>query len=557
MHFCRYFHDDHLPDSVRTELEENLYETLHGPNAPPLNAHEHSDPHERDHDDSHRHDHSHDRDQIGGHTHHDDHHHDHHDEHDHDTNAPTPAPLTATIERLSQTITFGEYTAGNARMAERIAHEAVHWVGDRWSELEANDPLADEEALLLAVQDTGASNLTEIAARAADSRHELQRAASVAVKKAATEPSKILREAYAGELLDRWEALIHAERDRHRARELGRALGQFVRELGRIVPRLADQQRIVRDALGNEDALWDLGRHEWEELPMSGLEEASRTLGEMPELGELASILGRSKAVTEERRVMTERHEVRLRPVGVGRSEVTGIRAGNDLETLIPSEVALLAHPETEDLFFAKFANGQLFSLEYNREQLVEDTTTTLVPAWERVMVPRGPVVVCVDTSGSMLGFPERIAKATVLALARELAQRQRPLEVIAFSSQIRSFRLPYDQEGHADLALLAAFLSGGFHGGTDLHKALERAVELVDTDDLSHADVLVVSDFRVPKIADRYLARINRAHKRGTLFHALTVAPKPVIDPLHLFDSAWLCNTATGRIDPGTLRRI
>jgi len=365
---------------------------------------------------------------------------------------------------------------------------------------------------------------------------------------------QIDREARVGMLCRRWRGRIERDRDHHRTRVLGRALGAFVRELEDLVPQLSSEQQLVRDALGNEDALWDLTRHEWEELPAAGLQEAAQMLRDHPEIERLAKDLGRSKSVTEQQTVETVERRVRLRAVGAGKSEITGIRAGDDVTSLLASEVALLAEPETEELFFAKLAHRELLVLDYNRQELVEDVTLHRVHRSAEVPVERGPAIVCVDTSGSMLGLPERVAKATVLALARRLAQDKRRVEVLAFASEVRSFALDHE---HTNLMDLARFLEGGFHGGTDLTRALGAALQTLRTQELRHADVLVISDFRVPKIADRYLDQINRQHRRGTLFHSLTVARRPVVDPLHIFDSAWLFSTESGRITPDSLRAL
>lgn len=516
MHFCRYFHDDHLPEPVRARLESSLYESFAGEPS---------------------------REQLDDPT----------------EEVQIAAALDATVRRLCATVTFGAVTRGNPRLSERISHEAVHWLGDRWHELESDDPFAEEEHdLELARESRDGVKRKDLIRRR---RPALGALAELAVTSGnggqEDEVQRLRSAAREEELFSQWEHRLTGERSAYRTRELGRALGSFVRELGRIVPRLARQQRAVQDALGNDNALWDLSMHEWEELPAGGLEEGARTLAERPELRELASVLGRSKAVSERQTVQREQRRVRLRPVGIGKSEVTGIRWGDDLSSLIPSEVALLAEPETAELFYAKLAAKQLSVLEYNRQKLVEQEERRLVSTQEEILVRRGPVIVCVDTSGSMFGFPERIAKATVLALAGTLVEHRRDLQVLAFSSQVRSFSLSYTTGGAPDLPALTQFLGGGFHGGTDLHKALHSAIQLLEERTLRHADVLVISDFRVPKIADRYVARIKRAHQNGTLFHSLTVAERPVIDPLHIFDSAWLVSTATGRIDERTLRRV
>jgi uncharacterized protein with von Willebrand factor type A (vWA) domain len=51
-------------------------------------------------------------------------------------------------------------------------------------------------------------------------------------------------------------------------------------------------------------------------------------------------------------------------------------------------------------------------------------------------------------------------------------------------------------------------------------------------------ADVVVVSDFRVPKILDRDVKPMLQLQKQlGTRFHSVTISEKPIIDLYNLFD--------------------
>ncbi len=514
MHICRYFHDDtELPGEIRTLLEDSLYRAFVGePNSADVTR-----------------------------------------------QSPVPEPIRATLNRLIRTVSFTPHTAGNERLSERLSHEAIHWVAEIWGKVETADPFEDEQA---EIDDAARRSDPDETARAmARRRPELAGLAAlvtgapqIAGDAEHAAGRRVDREARHALATRRWRERMQSDLAHHQARVLGRSLGGFIRELEALVPRLAREQRLVRDVFGNEDALWDLSRHEWEELRLGGLEEAARMLEEHRELDRLAELLGRSRSVTEQRTVHRVERKVRLRPVGVGKSEITGVRAGDDLTSLLTSEIALLSHPQTEELFYAKLAHRELLVLDYNRQRIVEDVVVRRVASREEVPVDRGPAIVCVDTSGSMLGLPEKVAKAAVLALARRLAVDRRRLEVIAFSSQVRSFTLDHETGNLPDLA---GFLAGGFHGGTDLGKALAAALETLEHESYRHADVLVISDFRVPKIADRFLSRITAQHRKGTLFHSLTVARLPVIDPLHMFDSSWLFSTESGRIAPESLRPI
>ena len=528
MHICRYYHDDLLPEDIRQELEDEMFQALVGRSE---------------------------------------------DKQSDEERVSTPqaprlrSPVGRTLDRLIRVADFSQYTAGNERLSERLAHEAVHWVGHRWDQI-AEDPVLAEEAEEMKTvtrgdQPADQTLLEPLIAAAVSRRPELKPAAEAAARP--IEPSAVEasadaeRRRHADEraryayLLGTWERAHQRAVSVHQERELGRAIGQFVRELQGIVPQLAEKQELVRDVFGNEDALFDLSRHQWEELPIEGLEQAAQMLYKHEEMERLAETVGRSRAVSERRHVYRTERRVRERQVGAGKAEIVGVKNGDEIGSLMPSEVALLSDPATRELFYARLAKKELLVLDYKRRRLVHDVVER--PAWveEEVLVPQGPVIVCGDTSGSMLGLPEKVAKAVVLALAKRLETDQRRVEVLAFATDVRSFTLDFRTN---TIEELLKFLAGGFHGGTDLTRALVRSLDLLETDESRHADVLVISDFKVPKIADRHIGRIGRQHKRGTLFHSLTVSASSVIDPLHIFDTTWLFDTRSGRMSEDAFRR-
>ena len=474
-----------------------------------------------------------------------------------DDPAGVPRPLADTTHRLIATASFAAYTNDNPRLSERLAHEAVSWCNTQWRRLENEDPLKDEEGRLLALErsqtlaEARVSMLPGHRARLLASAEEILKdpisadpGRSGPVSETGDAAGRVEVRARIAAVAEKWRTAMHAERERFQTRELGRSLGAFVREISAVLPRLARAQSVVRDLFGTDEALWDQSRGEWLAAEWETLETFAEQLEDLPELDRLAQILGRSLVATELTTTTRVLREVSIRLVGLGKSEVTGVNFGDDLTSLLPSEMALLADPATEDLFYAKLAHKELLQLDYRRDQVVEHTNLRSVPVTEQVVVPRGPVIVCVDTSGSMLGDPEQVAKAMTLALARRVVTDRRNLSVIAFSTAIRTFTLDATA---VDLSALCEFLSGSFHGGTDLRPALAEALRILETEQFQHADVLIVSDFKIPKIADRFIDRIKKQQHRGTLFHSLTVARAPVSDPLHIFDNSWLFNLTDG----------
>jgi len=80
----------------------------------------------------------------------------------------------------------------------------------------------------------------------------------------------------------------------------------------------------------------------------------------------------------------------------------------------------------------------------------------------------RGPIIVCLDTSGSMRGAPETIAKAVALEAVRIASAEKRDCYLYAFSgtAQVAERDLTTKRDG---IQPLLEFLGCSFHGGTDI----------------------------------------------------------------------------------------
>jgi uncharacterized protein with von Willebrand factor type A (vWA) domain len=117
-------------------------------------------------------------------------------------------------------------------------------------------------------------------------------------------------------------------------------------------------------------------------------------------------------------------------------------------------------------------------------------------PAAAPPPLARGPFVVCLDTSGSMAGAPEQIAKAIVLQALRTAHAERRGCKLIAFGGAGEVVERELDA-GAAGFAALFELLGQGFDGGTDVAGPIERAVAAVHdaAGRWSGADLLIVSD--------------------------------------------------------------
>ena len=187
--------------------------------------------------------------------------------------------------------------------------------------------------------------------------------------------------------------------------------------------------------------------------------------------------------------------------------EMDGIERGDDINRMLPSELALLCHPVLKTLWHAKRAERLLLLYQHQgkrgqgqKDEGAMEKKGSLNEQGHKgkSSLGRGPIIICIDTSGSMHGEPEHIAKATVLEALKTAHREQRPCHLFAFSGpqQCTCHQLDLRRGG---LVELLKFLQFSFHGGTDLPQALKVALEKQTEEGWDKADILLVTDGRFP----------------------------------------------------------
>ncbi len=260
---------------------------------------------------------------------------------------------------------------------------------------------------------------------------------------------------------------------RHKARQVGEDLLRVQKELeNRFRKEALEVARNLEEA-SQEAEGWSLllgGGHR--SSPGRQIELGRRLAGN-EKLKKLARMVGRMKqqALALRRRVFERRDE-----------EVFEVRQGADLSRLLPHELLALHHPILRKDFARRFVEGEL--LLYSLRGIEEKG--------------RGPMVVCLDGSSSMMGEKEVWAKAVALTLL-EIACRQRRLfRSICFSSADTPLRVwdlnprelyRPDMEQVLDLA---EYFPGG---GTDFQKPLDAALECLKKSRYKRGDIVFITD--------------------------------------------------------------
>ncbi len=206
----------------------------------------------------------------------------------------------------------------------------------------------------------------------------------------------------------------------------------------------------------------------------------ARLLHDNQRIKELAHKMGRNY-ISEEKKKATKIPEA-------SKNEVHGTHRSNDLMRMLPSELVNLEDETLEVLFYARLLEHNLLTYE------LQGVTYINGEEQQTSQKRTGPVVACLDTSGSMAGAPLLKAKASLLAIANILKQEQRSLHVLLFGSngELKEFSM---NEVNNSSGLLS-FLQQSFGGGTDFETPLKRALEIIKNDeDFIKADILMISD--------------------------------------------------------------
>ncbi|ALA94911.1 VWA domain-containing protein [Leptotrichia sp. oral taxon 212] len=172
----------------------------------------------------------------------------------------------------------------------------------------------------------------------------------------------------------------------------------------------------------------------------------------------------------------------------IKKDELFGINKSGNISRILPSELLNLEDENLKYLFYAKYLENSLLTYEIKGKDEIEKNET------EEKISNKGPIVVCLDTSGSMKGTPLLRAKALVLSITKILREENRELYVILFGAkgQFQEISL----EGEEDICRAIKFLKKSYEGGTDFETPLRRGIEIIsEKENYRKADILMVTD--------------------------------------------------------------
>jgi len=328
------------------------------------------------------------------------------------------------------------------------------------------------------------------------------------------------------------ETILEEQRERLMAE-----LQQRMAISGQLAPILTDDDEAAAGRL------WDLSKAPLQHGDYELIVQYGNFLAQQPELMKLAQQLGRSreaKSVPSQDAPLEAFHQLVREPDNVP-EEVSGIHQSDDVLRLLPPELAALSISELELEFYRRLVEKRLLTYRLQGDAWHEKVTMRPVSHQQHEEQPRGPFIVCVDTSGSMGGFNERCAKAFCLALLKVALADKRRCYIMLFAHEVIGYELTADN----GIEQAIRFLSQRFRGGTDLAACLAAVVKRMEGNAWQEADAVIVSDFIAQRLPDDVVSTIKQRQRHyQQRFHAVAMSlhGKPGI--LRIFDHIWRFDT-------------
>lgn len=326
-----------------------------------------------------------------------------------------------------------------------------------------------------------------------------------------------------------WQGAIDERKRRQVTKKIESKGGAISGGFQQALSRLEDH---IRNEGDTEDQLlqaWERMDGSWSESEFEKHLSIVHIQNKYPEIGEVARRMGRIPDEDGKARLTVQTGSSQRLEHSSG-SDIEGVTIGRDLNAIMPFELAQSADTELESLFYRKYLTSRLQVFRYKSE-ITKPSRRLRSERASR----RGPMIVCVDSSASMYGVPQRI-EASLLSKLEDTAERlNRDCFLIDFSVGVRPIELRSRRKHRAmermgmKMGDTENFEKGYFPflgGGTDAQKMLNLTFYLLDNgeDRYMNADVLWITDFLIPRTTEDLMKRFKEYQNTGTKFYGFKI---------------------------------
>lgn len=313
----------------------------------------------------------------------------------------------------------------------------------------------------------------------------------------------------------------------------------------KLIEKLTKNIKVFSNVFGR---FWDLSIHDLYKVDINMLKRLQDILNKNNFIERIATLLGRlatSSKKYEENLVKESIFIPSNKKTYYSPENTTSIKYGNDIQNILRYQFVLKTRQDTKNIFNMNFIEKKLLQLDQNAKLLDE----VYVNRKERKLKEeeKGPFVMCIDTSGSMHGDPENIAKAFAMAIVKVASKEKRKCYIISFSTKTNEFDA---SNLSSNFDKFYDFLSMSFHGGTDIMPALDLSIKKAKENDYKNSDIITISDFIINSLDDNLRFEIEKIKKKNVRLHALSIGTSQIKENMTYFTNNWVYDGSQKSID-------
>ena len=243
------------------------------------------------------------------------------------------------------------------------------------------------------------------------------------------------------------------------AEELSKAMEQAVNN---ATEQAGEANDIMNSWLGGSDP------GELQRIPYDQKKAFIEKIRRSSKLKKMQELVGRFKN--------TAREEQKRKTKEYGHT-IEDVKTGNRVEKLLASETMKLKNDTTKAEFYKR----------YNEKSLLEYETQN------NTRKKQGPIIVAIDTSGSMSGEREAWSKAVAVSLLEIAGIQKRNFAAVFFDT--RAYKTIEIEKGKATPQEILDVAETFSSGGTSFEPALEECLRVLNKSKFSKADVVFITD--------------------------------------------------------------
>ena len=290
---------------------------------------------------------------------------------------------------------------------------------------------------------------------------------------------KMIENASQNELDEIQEQIEQCQMDLEQARAMAEQMAKDCDELVEVSDELAenmvDSMKVVMGKATDEVQqlseyvqTWGLGQGNDVKVPFGIKKNCLEKIRSSSYLKKFTDMIGKYKECA----LMEQKKKVKDNAI-----EIKSVKMGDKIENVLPSDVMNLCNDVTKKDFYRRMTQGQLIT--YDKESKKNKN--------------KGPIIVCIDQSGSMSGDKDMWAKALAVGILEVAQLQKREFACIPYDSSVRKVTVIH--KGEISPEKIIGVAEENASGGTNFEAPLKEASKLIEDSNFKEADIVFISD--------------------------------------------------------------